>query len=96
MAAVSSSEYDDCSQSESESDSGSDCDEITYSRGDFYGCYLLVSQSQEKKCKGKTYIGFTVDPNRRLKQHNGGHHKGGARKTSGKGPWYGYLLESKM
>ena len=38
----------------------------------FYGVYLLVSQSSNPRYKGRTYVGFTVDPIRRLKQHNGG------------------------
>ncbi|XP_013117363.1 structure-specific endonuclease subunit SLX1 homolog [Stomoxys calcitrans] len=53
----------------------------------FYGVYLLCSHSTEKRYKGKCYIGFTVNPNRRIKQHNRGKDFGGAKKTSQKGPW---------
>jgi predicted GIY-YIG superfamily endonuclease len=53
--------------------------------GRFYCCYLLSSLAPE--CKKKAYIGFTVDPARRLRQHNG-NILGGAKKTKRKGrPW---------
>ena len=44
-------------------------------------CYLLVAED------GSTYVGATVDPDRRLRQHNG-LIKGGARATARKpGAW---------
>jgi structure-specific endonuclease subunit SLX1 len=47
-------------------------------------CYLL--QCLNPAHPRVTYIGFTVDPHRRLRQHNR-NIKGGAYRTERKGPW---------
>lgn len=46
-----------------------------------WACYYLASTT-----KPRSYIGATVDPARRLRQHNG-EIKGGARYTRGGRPW---------
>eukprot|EP00249_Psilotum_nudum_P020754 c27833_g1_i2 orf=270-1952(+) len=51
---------------------------------DFFSCYLLRSLSPRHK--GCTYIGFTVNPRRRIRQHNG-EIRCGAWRTKRKRPW---------
>ena len=51
-----------------------------------YYCYILGQSKQLQKGTGKTYNGYTVNLNRRLRQHNG-EIKGGAFATKGNGPW---------
>jgi structure-specific endonuclease subunit SLX1 len=47
-------------------------------------CYLLSSVTP--RFPNATYIGFTVNPRRRLRQHNR-EIKGGAWRTGFRGPW---------
>ncbi|KAL6979014.1 hypothetical protein U1Q18_020679 [Sarracenia purpurea var. burkii] len=57
---------------------------IEEEKGGFFACYLLTSLSPRHK--GHTYIGFTVNPRRRIRQHNG-EIGSGARRTKTKRPW---------
>lgn len=50
----------------------------------FFACYLLTSLCP--RYKGHTYIGFTVNPRRRIRQHNG-EICSGASRTKKKRPW---------
>lgn len=51
-----------------------------------YFCYILGQSSCIERGIGKTYNGYTVNLNHRLRQHNG-EIKGGAYATRGIGPW---------
>ncbi|KAG5567086.1 hypothetical protein RHGRI_002599 [Rhododendron griersonianum] len=53
-------------------------------KGGFFACYLLTSLSPRHK--GRTYIGFTVNPRRRIRQHNG-EIGSGASRTKSRRPW---------
>eukprot|EP00878_Enallax_costatus_P036383 GHUV01040849.1.p1 GENE.GHUV01040849.1~~GHUV01040849.1.p1 ORF type:complete len:112 (+),score=15.18 GHUV01040849.1:180-515(+) len=50
----------------------------------FYGCYLL--RSLDPAARIRTYIGFTVNPRRRIRQHNGEISSGAWRTKRGR-PW---------
>jgi structure-specific endonuclease subunit SLX1 len=61
----------------------------------FHGVYLLVNKNPEPKHTGKCYIGYTVNPLRRITQHNRGRKHGGANKTSRTpGPWEMVMIVS--
>ncbi|XP_072954581.1 uncharacterized protein [Typha angustifolia] len=64
-------------------------DEVEEEKGEeeekgFFACYLLSSLSPRHK--GRTYIGFTVNPRRRIRQHNGEMRSGAWRTKRGR-PW---------
>ncbi|CAD5206179.1 unnamed protein product [Bursaphelenchus okinawaensis] len=54
---------------------------------EFFGVYCLISRSPKACYKNRCYVGYTVDPNRRVRQHNAGKEFGGAKKTDSRGPW---------
>ncbi|KAJ6804879.1 structure-specific endonuclease subunit SLX1-like protein 2-like [Iris pallida] len=65
-------------------DAGGEEEEGTRGGGGFFACYLLSSLSPRHK--GRTYIGFTVNPRRRIRQHNGEIGSGAWRTKRGR-PW---------
>ncbi|CAA6669110.1 unnamed protein product [Spirodela intermedia] len=63
---------------------GEDVEETLAEKSGFFACYLLCSLCP--RYKGHTYIGFTVNPRRRIRQHNG-EIRCGAWRTKSKRPW---------
>lgn len=59
-------------------------DEVTTEDLGTHCVYLL--RSLDPKHPRKTYVGYTVDPSRRIRQHNG-EISGGAKRTSKARPW---------
>ena len=43
-------------------------------------CYLIYTSSSNNSNRSRSYIGYTINPRRRLRQHNGDI-KGGAKRT---------------
>lgn len=58
----------------------------------FYACYLLTPIDPEHHMK-ISYVGFTVCPSRRLRQHNGELASGGAKYTRKFRPWYSSVFQ---
>ena len=58
--------------------------------GHTHFCYALATaegwDAPSAASRGRTYVGYTVDPRRRLRQHNG-EIKGGARRTAAVAGW---------
>ncbi|KAL7173033.1 hypothetical protein ACSBR2_032492 [Camellia fascicularis] len=69
---------------EGRGEEGSERPSLGEEKGGFFACYLLTSLSPRHK--GHTYIGFTVNPRRRIRQHNG-EIGSGAWRTKKKRPW---------
>jgi len=59
-------------------------DELVEQRSKFFACYLLGSSHPERR--DYTYVGFTVRPDRRIRQHNG-ELTMGAHRTKRWRPW---------
>ncbi|XP_038894793.1 structure-specific endonuclease subunit SLX1 [Benincasa hispida] len=71
-------------EEEKEDDEDEEEEEGSNEVNGFFSCYLLASACP--RYKGHTYIGFTVNPKRRIRQHNG-EIRCGAWRTKRKRPW---------